>query len=86
VSRKYGMTRTNFKNAFCICSRCHREFHDFPREFSHFITDSQLAPYYDEVLQLARSGGKMDWMMEVERLKQLKEFGWDLKELRDMQG
>jgi len=80
ISRKYSITRTDFRNVFCLCAKCHRYFHDFPREYSHFITDSQLAPYYDEVFELAHVGGKVDWFMEVDRLKELK--GQKLSDLR----
>ena len=82
ISRKYGVTRTDFHNVYCLCARCHRYFHDYPRDFSHFISDSALAQYYDEVFAKAQEGGKMDWFNEVERLKGLKNL--TLEELRNL--
>lgn len=80
-SRRFSATRTDFRNCLCLCAACHRYFHDYPKEFSRFITNSQVGKYYDETFQKSRTATKMDW---IERYKQLMELeGKTLKELRD---
>jgi hypothetical protein len=81
-SRKYSATRTDFRNAFCACAKCHRYWHDFPREFSHFISDSSVAEYYDEVFAKSREATKVDWIVRLQELKDIQKQDISLGELR----
>lgn len=73
-SRRYNATRCDTRNAFCLCFSHHRYFHDFPREFSKFITDTWAQQYYDYIYQRARSsaeGRKVDWNERIEFLTKI---------------
>lgn len=73
ISRRYSGTRTDLDNLQCLCAKCHRRFTDFPREFSHWITDSIGADKYEELRVKAESfEGKMDWEAEYQRLMEKK--------------
>src|SRR5690606_26286582 len=39
VSRRYSRTRTDLDNAFCLCSRCHMRFTEWPLEFAEFVIE-----------------------------------------------
>lgn len=70
ISRRYSATRTDLDNLQCLCAKCHRRLTDFPREFSHWITESIGADKYEELRWKAESyEGKFDWEGEYERLK-----------------
>lgn len=71
ISRKYSATRTNQENAWNLCAKCHRRLTDWPREHSHFITETIGGERYEELRQLAEQPTKMDWAAEYERLKQI---------------
>jgi hypothetical protein len=71
-SRRYSNTRTDLRNAFCLCAGCHRRFTDHPREFSRFISDTWAEAYYDDVYRKSQEVGKINWDDEYERLKEIK--------------
>ena len=73
ISRRYAAVRTDTDNAFCLCAKCHRRFTDFPREFSHFITDKLGSEKYDQLSAKALPLTKVNWEAEYIRLKKLKE-------------
>jgi len=89
VGRTYSKTRTDFRNAFCLCASCHFYFTRNPREFSRFVSDSWAGKYYDDVFALAQETFKMDWEKRHEHLKEakqlLKEGEVTLEELRDFE-
>ena len=65
-------TRTQLRNAFCLCASCHRKFTDKPLTFSRFVTTTWAQAYRDRLLELSRpmvTGQKMDWAEELVRLK-----------------
>lgn len=70
-SRRYSATRTLLANAFCLCAGCHRRFTDLPREFSRFISDTWAGELYDEVHALAIVPTKVNWIEQLEYLKEL---------------
>ncbi len=74
ISRRYSNTRTDLRNAFCLCAGCHRRFTDHPREFSRFITRTWAQEYYDHIYRKSQEVGKIDWDDEVFRLKQIKSW------------
>ena len=68
ISRKYGNTRTDLNNAFCLCASCHMYFTDNPVEFGTFTIDKIGEEAYAVLLQQRQLTSKVDWKQEVERL------------------
>ena len=69
ISRKYGHTRTDLDNAFCLCASCHMYFTDNPVEFGQFAIDQIGEENYDRLLEHRRSTSKVDWQAEASRLE-----------------
>src|SRR5687768_5366455 len=69
ISRRYANTRTMEANAFCLCSRCHMRFTEWPLEFAAFVVEQIGQDYYDQLQALAHDPRKMDWYDELERLR-----------------
>lgn len=69
VGRRYSATRTDVLNAQCLCYSCHQHFTDWPREFSHWITDSLGSEQYDRLKAKAERVTKVNWDEELIRLK-----------------
>lgn len=69
VSRRYSRTRTLETNAFCLCSRCHMRFTEWPLEFAAFVESKIGADNYDFLKAEAMSLSKVDWFAELERLR-----------------
>jgi len=77
--RKASATRTQLRNAFCLCAGCHRIFTDKPLNFSRFITGTWAQEYREELIRLSNTMTKMDWTEELVRLKAVQE---DIKQGR----
>jgi HNH endonuclease. len=76
ISRKYSATRTDLRNLWVLCARCHRRLTDWPREHSRYITETIGSTKYEELRDKAEQVTKMDWDAEYERLKAVaKEMG-----------
>lgn len=71
ITRKYSATRTDERNAWCLCARCHRRLTDWPREHSRYITETIGSEVYDELRLKAEAVTKMNWDMELDRLKEV---------------
>lgn len=71
ISRRYSATRTWELNGQCLCFSCHRRLTDFPREFSHWITESIGSEAYEELRERAETVTKVDWEAEAKRLKEV---------------
>lgn len=71
IGRKYSATRTDLNNAWCLCATCHRRLTDWPREHSHYITETIGSAKYDELRNKAEQVTKMNWEDEYERLKEI---------------
>lgn len=71
-SRRYSSTRTDLRNAFCLCFNHHRYFTDQPRQFSYFITNSWAQPYYDTIYNKSITPTKVDWNERVEFLTDIR--------------
>jgi hypothetical protein len=84
-------TRTQLRNAFCLCASDHRKFTDKPLTFSRFVTNTWAQEHREDLLVLSRPmmGLKMDWDSEVERLKevmqQIKDGNLTLQQARDQE-
>ena len=83
LSRRYANTRCDFRNAFCLCSSCHRWVTANPLGHAEFFHkwhaerfEQQGSPTPDEdamalgetLRRLAYSGDKVDWQAVYERL------------------
>ena len=86
VTRKRSATRTDLRNAFCLCFSHHRWFTDYPREFSRFITDTWAQEYYDDVYQRSVTPTKVDWATRVEFLNRVKQGELTINEARKIEG
>ena len=73
VSRRYSRTRTDLDNAFCLCSRCHMRFTEWPLEFADFVVSKIGQDAYDALRAKAQGLGKVDWYEELDRLRVIAE-------------
>lgn len=80
ISRRYSATRTRLDNAFCLCSKAHFRFSEWPVEFAEFVAERIGPDRYQALQDAARSGGKVDWFAELERLQQIAAKLDDLQE------
>ena len=71
VSRRYSRTRTRIDNAFCLCSKCHMRFTEWPLEFAAFVVATIGQGAYDALVADAQALTKIDWYDELERLRAL---------------
>ena len=69
VSRRYSRTRTLEANAFCLCSRDHIRFTEWPLEFAAFVVSKIGEAEYARLKALANSTEKVDWEAELTRLR-----------------
>jgi 5-methylcytosine-specific restriction endonuclease McrA len=69
ISRRYSATRCDPLNAWCLCSRCHLRLTAWPREHSHFITETIGSEAYDKLQQKAETVTKVRWDNELIELK-----------------
>ena len=74
ISRRYSSTRCDIRNAWCLCAGCHLRFTAWPREHSHYITDTIGSEVYEELKRKAETVTKVDWKEEYETLQKLKEL------------
>jgi hypothetical protein len=73
VSRRFSNTRTDLDNAFCLCSRCHMRFTEWPLEFAAFV-ESKIGEHgYRRLCEKAQSLVKVDWYDELDRLRSIAE-------------
>lgn len=83
VTRKRNATRTDLRNAYAICFAHHRYFHDYPRQFSKFITGTWGQKYYDSVYQRSITPTKVDWAEQVAFLQSIKDGRMTIQEARE---
>jgi len=69
VGRRYSATRTDLENLQCLCYSCHYYFENWPKEFSRWITSTIGIEKYEHLKAKAETVTKMNWDMELERLK-----------------
>jgi hypothetical protein len=68
ISRKYGNTRTDLNNAFCLCASCHMYFTDNPVDFGTFTINEIGEDAYGVLLERRQLTSKVDWKKEAMRL------------------
>lgn len=71
VSRRYSATRTDLANALCLCAGCHMHFTEWPLEFAEFVNAKIGKDAYERLSLKALRSGKVDWELEVARLRPL---------------
>lgn len=72
ISRRYSNTRCELDNAWPLCGKCHRRLTDWPREHSHYITETIGSERYDELRAQAEGvGKKVNWDDKYEELKKI---------------
>ncbi len=71
VSRRYSHTRVRLENAFALCARCHWHYGEWPLEFHTFVVSKIGIDSYMELKALSQSTARIDWVVELERLKEL---------------
>lgn len=71
ISRRFSNTRCDLDNVQLLCAACHRFFTDWPREFSHWITQSIGSEKYDLLKAKANGFTKVDWDTELDRLREV---------------
>ena len=77
VSRNYGHTRTDERNAYCLCAKCHWYFGKWPLEFYKFVDEQGDLELYEELKAKAENGRgvKLDWPAELLRLEDVHRSG-----------
>ena len=68
ISRRYAWTRTDPRNAFCLCAGCHRYFTDRPTEFSDWALDQRGRLTWRMIRERSLYRTKFDWVEEHARL------------------
>lgn len=72
IGRKYNATRTDLRNAFCLCAACHAYFTDHPVAFGDFVKSNWAAEVYDELqrrAQVTTKGTDAFWQDRIDFLK-----------------
>ena len=85
ITRGRSATRTDTRNAFCLCFAHHRWFHDYPREFSRFISRTWAAQYYDFIYQKSVTPTKVNWEDRIEFLKKIQDGQITIKQARELE-
>jgi hypothetical protein len=85
VTRGRSSTRTDTRNAFCLCFAHHRYFTDYPRQFSRFITTTWANDFYDDIYAKSVTPTKVDWQVRVDFLNRIKSGELTLQEARNLE-
>jgi hypothetical protein len=85
ITRGRSATRTDTRNAFSLCFGHHRFFHDYPREFSRFISGTWAQEYYDHLYEKSITPTKVNWQERVDFLKRIKDGEISIKEARSLE-
>ncbi len=71
IGRRYNATRTDERNAWCLCATCHFRLTDHPDEHMAFVADTIGLNAYFEMKLRAEAGVKANdafWEGEIARL------------------
>jgi hypothetical protein len=71
--RRYAAIRTDETNALCLCSACHRWWHDHPTETYEFAVSIIGVEAYERLRAKKNdmTGQRFDWITELDRLQSL---------------
>jgi hypothetical protein len=67
--------QADIRNGFCLCSVCHRRFHDNSYDFNEFINSSWAEQYIKTLRSKAirqPTDPKVDWDLKIDQLKEIK--------------
>ncbi len=70
ISRSYKTTRTDERNALCLCQGCHLYYTNHPLEWRRLI-DDKTPGLWDQLVEKALGYEKVDWKAEAERWDQI---------------
>lgn len=71
ISRRFSNTRCDPDNAFCLCSACHRWWHNFPTDASDWAISQRGRATYDRLREAANETSKVDWFEQHDVLQQM---------------
>lgn len=75
IGRRYSATRTDERNAWCLCAGCHLRLTDHPDEHVAFIFETIGPELFEELKAKAYAGiqgsAELFWESEVVRLQAL---------------
>lgn len=74
IPRRYSATRTDERNAWCLCAGCHLRLTEHPDEHMAFVRDTIGMRAFNEMKRRALAGVKANdafWQDEVIRLESL---------------
>lgn len=71
IRRRYSHTRTDERNAWCLCPPCHRLVDTFPDDFMELVAQTPGREVFEALKVKSLRREKFDWDVEVERLKGL---------------
>jgi hypothetical protein len=69
--RRFSWTRTDERNAWCLCVPCHRLVDGYLSEFNALVEATIGWELYAELEEKSRRRDKFDWKTELERWKTL---------------
>jgi hypothetical protein len=75
ISRRYSNIRTDFDNAFCLCSSHHRWFTDHPTEWGRWTIEQRGEATYQRLLEASQKTDKVDWIEQLAQLEHLSVVG-----------
>ena len=70
ISRRFGNTRCDPDNAFCLCSSCHRWWHNFPTSASDWAVGMRGREVYERLRVAALETSKVDWFEQHDALQE----------------
>lgn len=73
-SRRYLPTRTDFRNAFPLCRRCHVFYTHRPLEWDNWLRNRWGDEEYAELRALSLSGTRVDWKQRLGELHELEKI------------
>lgn len=71
LSRRYSNIRTDFDNAFCLCSGCHIYFTADPTAWADWAIAQRGRETYDRLREAANKRSEVDWPAELLRLREI---------------
>lgn len=74
ISRRFAATRTDERNAWCLCARCHMSLTEHPDEHMALVVQTIGMEAFDELKAKALAGIKTSdafWEAECDRLATL---------------
>lgn len=85
ITRGRSATRTDTRNAFCICFAHHRWFHDNPLEFSRFVSTTWARQYYDQLYAKSITPTKVNWGDRLAFLNRIASGEFTINEARSLE-